>query len=286
LVQLAGGGRSGRWHGDQQRDADCCRPGDTVSSLSGLAFVGAVTPGSDHIWLQAYNGVWSNSSQVTITEPGLPPPVVTATNTDGGSTVGSGATLELTAADNATVTFAAATGMLKLDQPSSFSGEIFGFTGDGTLAGSDQIDLKGINFNTVHDGNANGVLTVTDGTHSAGLNFNGTYVIANFKLADDGNGGTIVYDPPAPGPSQGGTGAHVATDSSNDAFVFHPELGLFAGNQQAAAAPTHNEPGEFAGATLATVHEARENVVFGEVPHDVLAVHAAALAQQHHAHLL
>ena len=44
---------------------------DTVSSLSGLAFVGAVTPGSDHIWLQAYNGVWSNSSQVTITDPGL-----------------------------------------------------------------------------------------------------------------------------------------------------------------------------------------------------------------------
>jgi hypothetical protein len=29
---------------------------DTVSSLSGLAFVGSVTPGTDHIWLQAYNG--------------------------------------------------------------------------------------------------------------------------------------------------------------------------------------------------------------------------------------
>ena len=53
---------------------------DTVSSLSGLALVGSVTPGTDHIWLQAYNGVWSNSSQVTITDPGLPAPVVTATN--------------------------------------------------------------------------------------------------------------------------------------------------------------------------------------------------------------
>jgi hypothetical protein len=46
------------------------------------------------------------------------------------------------------VTFAASTGMLKLDQPSTSSAEIFGFTGDGTLAGSDQIDLKGINYNT------------------------------------------------------------------------------------------------------------------------------------------
>jgi hypothetical protein len=60
--------------------------------------------------------------------------------------------------------------MLKLDQPSTFSAQILGFTGDGTLTGSDQIDLKGINFSTVHDSYANGVLTVTDGTHGAALN--------------------------------------------------------------------------------------------------------------------
>ena len=41
--------------------------------------------------------------------------------------------------------------MLKLDSPSTFSGVIFNFTGDGTLSGSDQIDLKGINFNSVQD---------------------------------------------------------------------------------------------------------------------------------------
>jgi hypothetical protein len=60
--------------------------------------------------------------------------------------------------------------MLKLDQPSTFSAQILGFTGDGTLTGSDQIDLKGINFSTVHDSYANGVLTVTDGTDGAALN--------------------------------------------------------------------------------------------------------------------
>src|SRR5262249_47883589 len=148
----------------------------------------------------------------------------------GAATVGAGGTLELAAADSATITFAASTGMLKLDQPPTFSGQIYGFTGDGTLAGSDQIDLKGVNYSTVHDSYANGALAVTDGTHSATLNFNGSYVLANFKVADDGSGGTIVYDPPVPGPSQGGTGVHVSTNESKDAFVFHPDLGLFAGS--------------------------------------------------------
>ena len=39
---------------------------------------------------------------------------------------------------------------------------------------------------------------MTDGTDTAKLKFNGSYTLANFKLASDGSGGTIVYDPPAP----------------------------------------------------------------------------------------
>ena len=111
--------------------------------------------------------------------------------------VGAGATVELAAADSASVMFAASTGMLKLDQPSTFSAKIFGFTGNGSLSGSDQIDLRGINYNTVADSYANGVLTVTDGTgDTAKLSFNGSYTLANFDFASDGAGGTIVYDPP------------------------------------------------------------------------------------------
>jgi hypothetical protein len=120
----------------------------------------------------------------------------------GAATIGAHATLELTAA-SAPVTFAASTGMLKVDQPSTFSSEIFGFTGDGTLSGSDQIDLSGIDYNTVQGSYANGVLTVSDGSGDiAKLNFNGSYTLANFKLASDGNGGTIVYDPPVPDASK------------------------------------------------------------------------------------
>ena len=118
----------------------------------------------------------------------------------GAVTVGANATLELAAADSASVTFAASTGTLKLDQPSTFSGVIFNFGGDGSLSGSNQIDLKGINYNnTVQDRYADGVLTVADGSgNSAKLNFSGSYSLANFSFASDGGGGTIVYDPPVP----------------------------------------------------------------------------------------
>ncbi len=114
----------------------------------------------------------------------------------GSATIGAGATLELAAANASSVTFAGSTGMLKLDSPSTFDGVIYNFTGNGTLSSSDQIDLKGINFNSVSDGYSNGVLTVTDGKNSAALDFNGAFTLANFKFASDGSGGTIFYDPP------------------------------------------------------------------------------------------
>ena len=65
------------------------------------------------------------------------------------------------------------------------------------LAHSDVIDLAGIDFNAAgfHQSYAGGVLTVSDGTHTAHLtfsNFNDTFVFAS-----DGNGGTLVLDPPA-----------------------------------------------------------------------------------------
>jgi hypothetical protein len=114
------------------------------------------------------------------------------------ATIGTGATLELGAADSGSVTFASSTGALILDAASTFSGEIFNFTGNGSLSGSDQIDLKDINYNSVHDSYAGGVLTVTDGTDTVKLDFSGSYSLANFDFASDGSGGTIVYDPPVP----------------------------------------------------------------------------------------
>src|SRR5205085_1953883 len=36
---------------------------DLGSSLSGVNFVGVATPGTDHLWLKAFNGQWSNQGQ-------------------------------------------------------------------------------------------------------------------------------------------------------------------------------------------------------------------------------
>jgi hypothetical protein len=116
----------------------------------------------------------------------------------GAVTIGAGATFELAAADSASVTFNSSTGTLILEAPATFNGKICNFTGNGSLSGSDQIDLTNINFNSVQDSYVNGVLTVTDGTNTDKLNFHGSYTLGNFSFASDGSGGTIVYDPPAP----------------------------------------------------------------------------------------
>jgi hypothetical protein len=55
-------------------------------------------------------------------------------------TVDAGATLELSSAYNGTVTFAASTGTLQLDQSSSFTGTVAG------LCGQDAIDFAAIGF--------------------------------------------------------------------------------------------------------------------------------------------
>ena len=157
--------------------------------------------------------------------------------TGGSSTIGVGATIEFAAADSGSVSFNGSTGSLILDHSSLFSGEIFNFTGDGTLSGSDHIDLRDINEGSVQDSYANGVLTVTDGTNTATLDFAGNYTLANFKFANDG--GTIVYDPPVPAANPPAAGA--ATDhptimasganptqigsGGNDTFVFKPNFG-------------------------------------------------------------
>ena len=174
--------------------------------------------------------------------------------------------------------------MLTLDQPSTFSGTISGFTGNGSLSGSDQIDLKGINFSSLQDSYANGVLTVTDGAHSATLNFHGSYTLANFKFADDGNGGTIVYDPPAPNLPSIGEGTQVSIHPNNGSFVFHPNAELYATQLRPETAPSHNEHPEFA-ATHSTVYDAHENII-SDFAHDPTALHNAALAHLHQAHFL
>ena len=152
--------------------------------------------------------------------------------TGSGSAIIEGGTMIFGAQSNMNVAFENGVGTptygeLVLGDAAGFSGQISGFVGTAPdTAHSDAIDLEGINYNSssfseTYDA-AKGLLTVTDGSHSASLtfdNFDGT-----LSFASDGNGGTLITDPPAtrssnpsPSVSVGGPG--------NDNFVFQPGIG-------------------------------------------------------------
>jgi hypothetical protein len=114
----------------------------------------------------------------------------------GAATIGVGAILDLSTGDSASVTFAASTGLLKLDQPSTFSGTVSNF------GAQTAIDLPTIAFDTqttlgyaANGANTGGTLTVSDGTHAAAIALLGQYTAANFVAASDGHGSTMITDP-------------------------------------------------------------------------------------------
>ncbi|MGD0719600.1 MAG: AIDA repeat-containing protein [Roseiarcus sp.] len=123
----------------------------------------------------------------------------------------SGGTFELAgggATGTAPVTFeTSAGGTLRLDDSVAFGGLIAGF------GKPDYLDLSDIAFGSgTHltffrtPRSTSGALIVTDGVHTANLTLIGQYVTAQFTLASDGHGGTLIGDPPVtaanePGPS-------------------------------------------------------------------------------------
>ncbi|HEV2336969.1 MAG TPA: hypothetical protein VGS13_15800, partial [Stellaceae bacterium] len=104
-----------------------------------------------------------------------------------------------------TVTFASG-GTLQLDAGATFPGAIKGFGKPDLL---DRIDLRGIPFGagtttksfTVAS-KTSGTLTVSGGGQSVHLTLLGAYTTSSFKLASDGQGGTLVTDPLASGALQ------------------------------------------------------------------------------------
>ena len=111
-------------------------------------------------------------------------------------TVTDGAVVEINGASGQSVTFAGATGTLKIDDSLAFTGQVSGLTG------SDALDLAdvsyGANTTATFLGNTNGgTLTVTDGTHTANIALQGDYLSSSWTLSSDGKGGTLVVDPVA-----------------------------------------------------------------------------------------
>jgi len=156
----------------------------------------------------------------------------TATN------IAAGGTLELNHASSEQITFLGGTGSLVIDQPSTFTGSIAGFTGTAPdAAHSDTIDAVGINYNSStfqESYNAQtGVLSLTDGLHSATFKFDAFNATLDF--ASDNHGGTLITDPPAQTAP-----AVTAAVANSDQFVFNrPDASA---NQQTI---DHFSPDEF-----------------------------------------
>jgi large repetitive protein len=111
-------------------------------------------------------------------------------------TINNGASLEISSSSTDAVTFAGNTGSLQLDRSQSFAGTIAGF------GGQDQIDLGDIAFSSnatlayaPNRVNTGGMLTASDGTHTANIALLGQYLASSFVTASDGHGGTLITEP-------------------------------------------------------------------------------------------
>ncbi len=90
------------------------------------------------------------------------------------------------------------TGKLVLEQATSYSGQISGFKLGQSIDLTDIDFAAGVtmSYRSNNRSNTSGVLTITDGTNTAKLQMAGSYTLANFTVASDGNGGTLLTDPP------------------------------------------------------------------------------------------
>jgi hypothetical protein len=111
--------------------------------------------------------------------------------------IGSGGVADFAGAFSQNVAFTAGGGTLELANSQGFAGVISGFS----KTGGTSLDLGDIGFvsgttkATYSGTKTSGILTVTDGTHTAKLHLTGNYLASTWTLTSDGHGGTTVTDP-------------------------------------------------------------------------------------------
>ena len=97
------------------------------------------------------------------------------------------------------VAFTGASGVLKLARSQGYAGAVSGFS----KTGGTSFDLLDVGFTGAGEasfsGNhTSGVLTVTDGTHTAHITLTGDYTGVTFVASNDGHGGVSIIDTPPP----------------------------------------------------------------------------------------
>ena len=192
----------------------------------------------------------------------------------GKATIEGAGQIEFGASSSAEVTFAPQSdgGILKLDDPSAFTGTVSGLTT------GDFIDLTNINFAdnpTMSYSSKTHVLTVTDSVSQVTDTVKLKGVPGSFSAQNDGNGGTLITDSPPP--------ANVVTVShDHDNFVFAPNLGEGSFDHfdahSGALDATPSESADFA-ALLAQTHQDVLHPTAHDLSHNVH--HAETLSTEH-----
>ena len=135
-----------------------------------------------------------NTGVLTVTAGVL---TVTGAVTGTGKLTIAGGTADLAGAFTQNVTFSKAAGVLELGKSQTYGGTVTGLS----TSGANSLDLGDIAFasattKATYAGTTTaGILTVTDGTHTAKIHLAGNYTASTFKVSSDGHGGTTVVDP-------------------------------------------------------------------------------------------
>jgi fibronectin-binding autotransporter adhesin len=207
----------------------------TGDSFSGVAFSGAgtleLTGGTDALTGDALTAASVSFGAAKVTLSGVTTISARVSNTGtltlasgtltvSGEVSGAGVlsiksgVADFTSTFSENVTFTSTTGVLELARSQSYTGTVTGFSKTGT----NSLDLGDIVFGTktkaTYSGTTtSGILTVTDGTHTAKINLAGNYTASTFTVSSDGHGGTKVVDPAA-GPSRASPLAFIAAAAS------------------------------------------------------------------------
>jgi hypothetical protein len=119
--------------------------------------------------------------------------------TGAGSAVINAGTLDFASSFSQNVTFSGSSGQLELANSQAYKGSITGFS----TSGGTSFDLRDIGFVSASEATfsgfkTHGVLTVTDGAHTATITLEGNYTNSSWTASSDGHNGVIVVDPAGP----------------------------------------------------------------------------------------
>ena len=110
----------------------------------------------------------------------------------------SGGTADFASSFMENVAFTATGGVLELARSQSYTGIVTGFAKT-PVSSLDLLDIAfGTKTTATFSGTTtSGILTITDGTHTAHIHLTGNYLASTFTVASDNHGGTTVTDPVA-----------------------------------------------------------------------------------------